>query len=397
MGHPPLRPFVMARPHPCLDPDSIRQGAAEASLGDAALNALLTLAQRIRQRPELERPVLDAHRAVYDEDGPFEPALAAADAALAGDQDLLHALFVLDSLRLVRERQAARGVDPAITRAINARHGVAWLRRAVDASGVPRLAAWLPFWFRLVGSGELYRLGRLELAPARWHYPYRAYVNDRSGDTVVLAESGLGFDAEGRRAEPGAVTSRLFEAEDAVLGTPISPRGRALPRSVRLPSHEWSLALTQGDWILDLHVPAEGTLDLPSIARSLADAERFFARLYPARPFVAYVCDSWLFADDLETFVGEPSRIVDWQRQGYLLPGSGGHDSFLSFVFGSPRVEPSTAPRDTRLRRAVIEHLERGGRLHDGVFLLLARDVARFGHTPYRERTERALGALLEP
>ncbi len=331
------------------------------------------------------------HYAVYDTDRDFAAALAQADAALGGDAELLHALYVLDSLRLVRVRQEARGVAADITRAVNQRQGVAWLRRALDPSGVPRLAHWLPIWFRLVGSGELYRLGRLEFVVARWKHPFRAYIHARTGQTLVLAEPGRESDLAGGGDPRFASRSIEIESDGDVIGTPISPRGHTLAGRVRLATSEWQLALGQGDWVLDIHVPAEGALTLEALRNAFEQAESFFDRYYPTQRFVAYVCDSWLFSSQLEGFLSEPSNILAWQRQGYLLPGERGEGSFLQFTFGSPNVDTATAPRDTRLRRAVLDHLAQGKRLHDGVFLLLRRDLERFGSTPYLDVSEQAI------
>jgi hypothetical protein len=384
---------------PFLDPDAIARGCVEAGLGRVALAELGALAARIRHDPERSALCAGAHAAVFDRSEAFDDALNRADASLGPDAALLHALFLLDCVRLVRERQGARGVDVALSRAINERHPIAWLRGARDARGVPRLHDWLPSWFRLVGSGELYRLGRLEFAPERWDYPFRAYVHEQRGETVVLAESGLGFSASGdwlsEDVEP-LWHSELREEVDAVVGTPVSPRGRALSRRVRLPARDWRLGLTRDDWVLDIHVPAEGALSIEALRDAFARALPFFARYYPERTFTAFVCDSWLFSSQLESLLAEPSNILAWQRQGYLLPGRRGHGSFLKFTFGAPNVDPLTAPRDTRLRRALLELLERGGRLHAGIFVLLTSDLQRFGNAPYRHASERAISESMD-
>ena len=381
----------MSASPPFLDSNVIRAGCAEVGLCALAEATLLALASRIRSSPELTRLTATGHHAVYDTDRDFADALSQADAALGGEADLLHALYVLDSLRLVRERHGARGVAADITRAVNQRHGMAWLRGALDASGVPRLADWLPIWFRLVGSGELYRLGRLELVIERWEYPFRAYVHAHTGQALVLADPGPANERVGEGEPSSRRCSLEIESEGDVIGTPISPRGHALAGRVRLAASEWRLALGQGDWVLDIHVPAEGALTLEALRNAFERAESFFEQYYPRQPFVAYACDSWLFSSQLEGFLNEPSNILAWQRQGYLLPGERGEGSFLKFTFGSPDVNPATAPRDTRLRRAVLDHLAQGKRLHDGVFLLLRRDLERFGSTPYREASEQVI------
>ena len=77
-------------------------------------------------------------------------------------------------------------------------------------------------------------------------------------------------------------------------------------------------------------------------------------------------------------------RLAD---EGYLFPlPSNGKDG-LYYVFGRRDIDLSTAPRDTRLRRAMIDHLAAGHRLRCGGFFLLPEDVPRFGDEPYRTKT----------
>jgi hypothetical protein len=378
---------------PFLEPDVIARGCVEAGLGQRACAVLSALAQRIADSGVLREVSAEAHAAVFHDDGVFVEAVAAADLALGGDAELLHALFLLDTLRLVHERQRARGVDVGISRAINERHGVAWLRAARDAEGVPRVRDWAPSWFRLVASGELYRLGRLELTPQRWDHPFRVYEHERTGEVVALAESGLGFSASGELAAPGIIPawcSELTETDDGVIGSAISPGATLAARRVHLPAEDWRLALVADDWVLDLHVPTEGELTIPALRDSLEQSLPFFARYYPARTFTAFVCYSWLFSTQLERLLQAPSNILAWQREGYLLPASGGHDDFLNFTFGARSLDLVHAPRDTRLRRAIVSELERGAQLHCGLYLLLTRDLHRFGNAPYRHAAERA-------
>jgi hypothetical protein len=49
------------------------------------------------------------------------------------------------------------------------------------------------------------------------------------------------------------------------------------------------------------------------------------------------------------------------------------------------------APRDTRLRRALIAHLEQGQRLCCGRYLFLREDLPRFGTQPYRDASAHAI------
>ena len=69
----------------------------------------------------------------------------------------------------------------------------------------------------------------------------------------------------------------------------------------------------------------------------------------------------------------------------------------LEFTFGSAHVDPATAPRDTRLRCALLAHLEQGKLLYCGRYLFLRQDLDRFGSQPYRESSARAIERLAVP
>jgi hypothetical protein len=77
------------------------------------------------------------------------------------------------------------------------------------------------------------------------------------------------------------------------------------------------------------------------------------------------------------------SNLLAFQRQGYLFPlPSNGADG-LYFIFGNRLIDPATAPQNTQLQRVVIKHLQAGGKLRRGGFLLLPEDVEKFGREPY--------------
>jgi hypothetical protein len=89
------------------------------------------------------------------------------------------------------------------------------------------------------------------------------------------------------------------------------------------------------------------------------------------------------------------SNILRWQPEGYLLPSDDGSESFLSFTFGSKTIDLTTAPQDTRLRRAVIAHLVGNGQLCCGRYVLLRSDLRHFGAQPYRQASERAITRVI--
>ena len=78
--------------------------------------------------------------------------------------------------------------------------------------------------------------------------------------------------------------------------------------------------------------------------------------------------------------------MVHWQKELYLYPIPSGDRSGLRFIFGKDDIDISTAPRDTSLRRALLDHLQLGGRLISGGMFFLCENVDKFGSQIYRRQ-----------
>ncbi len=321
---------------------------------------------------------------LFDAVGEFDATVAPAENAFGAAAHVLRGLMLLESIRRVRERQTARGVPADITRATLERHSSSTLRGYAAEHGHVGAESWIWSWYRTVGSGDLYRLDRLEFIPEKWDYPFRVFVHVRSGDAIAVLNAGERFDDSGHNVGATTWATTLLETDDAIIGCPISPRGFALSTPVRLARPDWQQVIGPADTVLDMHIPGGEPLTPQSVRASLEKSGPFFDRFYPDTPFVAYVCDSWVFSNQLEAMLPPESNILAMQREGYLFPDGVGQESFLDFTFGAPTIDPATAQRDTRLRRAVIEHMQVGGTLGCGGFLFLRRDLPRFGSQPYR-------------
>jgi len=352
---------------------------------------LLEFASRTFADPNLVAHATAAYKCLFDnsdESNPCNATIANAEAAFDNNAHLLRGLMVVDSIRRVRERHTARGVPDAITRATLERHSCSTLRDYAAQHGCLGADAWIWFWYRTVGSGDLYRIGRLEFFHETWDYDhFRVFEHVDTGEIVALLNANWPMTSEGH-LHGTAWISTLIESEEAIVGYPISPLGYALSNPVTLLRKSWQQVLGPGVPVLDMHIPGDEPLTLESIRTAMLQAEPFFDHFYPGPPFLAYVCDSWLFSTQIEGMLGADSNIVRWQHEGYLYPSGGGPEDFLNFTFGAASIDVNTAPRDTRLRRAVIALLQRGDALRGGGYFLLRRDLPRFGTQPYRHPSE---------
>jgi hypothetical protein len=121
---------------------------------------------------------------------------------------------------------------------------------------------------------------------------------------------------------------------------------------------------------------------------SLRRASDFFAAQYPQRLFKATFCHTWFFTAQLQQILPLESNIVRFQREFYLFPYPGGPGFLSGFVFSETEFDPAKAPRDTWLRRGVLDWLGAGKELFDLPGLLF-HTPEEWGSTPYMSAWDR--------
>jgi len=266
------------------------------------------------------------------------------------------------------------------------------------------LFAWI--WRHL--TCELFRLGRLQYMLAPFHggvtafrrkfrvdghsqKPARAGTlsldraltgqnadGDLSGlDIILLADPDQPLRADGYaygagqfhrddETMPAESWKPVFEASTAGWrGHFVNPYGFVHSQVVFLPCSEWEMILQHGNTVLDLHIPRKDPLTAETCRASLRQALEFFPRVFPERPWKALYCHTWFFTPQLQTFLPPESSIVKFQREFYLYPFPGNLGFLWSFVFGEKHPEPAAAPRDTSLRRAVLDWIDQGKEIFD--------------------------------
>ena len=257
------------------------------------------------------------------------------------------------------------------------------------------------YWLRNHTKGDLYRLGRLEYMVKPFHGKLNAYRHRVTRDVIALAEPGMRLDGDGlaARGVPGEDAWTTTQELDGtvVRGHAISPRGFVQKRENCLDLADWDVVLSPGDPVLETHIPAGGNMTPESCRDSMAQALEFFPRIFPDKPFVGFACGSWILNPELDRIYRPDSNMVLWQRELYLFPIPTGSRAGIYFVFGREDVDPATAPRDTSLRRALLDHLSKGGRLIGGAMFMLLEEFPHFGTQVYRRQWEEFKGMGLVP
>ena len=314
------------------------------------------------------------------------PVLSDALGELSGAFYLLTALEAVPRMRAVHERLR---VGEQVSRDACSHYAESADVYREQHGGRYGLLPRALYWLRNHTKGDLYRLGRLEYMLKPFHGRLRAYRHRETRRVVALAEDGVRFDADGFIAKadsPTAWCSTLTETADGVLGFPISPHGHGVDQEVTLSHAEWQLALSPGDTILETHIPAGGNMTFGRCHASMAQALEFFPATFPDRGFVGFACGSWILNPQLKTIYRPDSNMVIWQRELFLFPIPSGDRSGVYFVFGRDDVDVDTAPRDTSMRRALLDHMAAGGRLIGGGMFMLLEDFRHFGTQVYRRQ-----------
>jgi len=375
-----------------LDPEQIPATRAFGGLPSEADVELLAAGQRIVASPELLHLAWHCHRVAFEhldyESGKLGkwPVLTETLGDLSGAFYLLVALDAIPRMRALHE---ALGVSEEVSRDSCSHYPEVADRYREHHGGrfgfLPRSICWL----RNHIKGDLYGLGRLEYMVKPFRGKLRAYRNRTTREVIALAAPGGRFDPKGlvaKATSSDAWTATRTEDGTSITGYPISPRGHALRREVTLGLDDWELALSPGDVVLETHIPAGGNMTLERCHDSMCRALEFFPQVFPEAPFVGFACDSWILNPQLDCIYRPNSNMVLWQRELHLFPIATGDRSGVYFVFGTDDVAIDSAPRDTSLRRALLDHLANGGRLIGGGMFMLVEDFQHFGTQFYRRR-----------
>lgn len=123
--------------------------------------------------------------------------------------------------------------------------------------------------------------------------------------------------------------------------------------------------LKAGDPVISVHIPAEDRLLPADCDQAFAQAREFFPRYFPEHDYKAFICVSWMMDRQLALYLPPESNLVHFLNRFQPAPlDNPNDDSFWSFIFNIDKRPQNLAdvPRDTKLRRIILEHIEKGGR-----------------------------------
>ena len=147
---------------------------------------------------------------------------------------------------------------------------------------------------------------------------------------------------------------------------------------------EWDVFCSEGDPILNVHIPAGSKLDPISCEQSFEVAPAFFKKYFGDRPQPkAFLCSSWLLYEDFEKILPPTSNIVAFNRLFTCGLPSGGDDSFYERIFLPYGRSISQEQLKTTLQKVLFEHIRQGNTPH-----------GRIGIRPVEEPRTLRIGVL---
>lgn len=378
-----------------IQKDYLHEANDVLKLSGGALQALLEAAEAVAKNEALCMLVWHCANMLH---GAYETAglpefRFPVSGRLTGEfNGLINVLILLSGLDSALKEHRKRGVPPEVT-ADTFSDLMLWMdhyRRKYGKWGMEK-QAWLINHF----SCRLYRLGRLQ-------YIHRPFYGDikvfrRRGDRRVLAlsEAGITYREDGQVDGTNGIFDKTgpwtscFSADGRqITSNPISPFGCAVKDTVRLDAAEWDLVLAKGSPVLDMHIPEGGKMSPELCGQSLHMAEEFYRTLFPEKDYHAFTCHTWLFDSQFQELLPPESNIVRFQRNFYLYPALGSDFQTFERVFGEKPGDLSKAPRDTALRRAILDFAAQGNHMRDAGGFILPEDLD-WGGDPYqRDRLE---------
>jgi hypothetical protein len=384
-------------PLPFLSPESVADACRVLALPASAREAVLAVAGSVSADPSLRALAWHLHHCAFRSAryrwwGPVGrwPAADAFTRLLRCDGRTFYLLILTSGLPGMRAVYDTRRIpqDVFSDTLIQLKGELADLHEREGVwglSGPHRIE-----WYRFTLRGELFRLGRIAFQFGDFRFPVQVFRHRTARTVLALAEHGFSFlpngqaNGPGRAHTAGAWTSQLTVTGDGVTGHPVLPTGRALRRQVHLPATEWRQVLAAGDPALYLHFAGGSPLAHDLCRESFERAIAFFPRYFPEKPYVCFCCYSWVLNARLQELLPPTSNMVRFQREVYLLPHETRDDQLVDRILGDVPRDPSEAPRDTALQRALLDGLVAGQ--HDdaraGACFLLPEDL-RWGQQVY--------------
>lgn len=230
-------------------------------------------------------------------------------------------------------------------------------------------------------TGKLFKLGRFQFVHNTFNRDFCVYRNKKTKELLTFALSGVKFRADGLIEGTGGVfsgdkafTSSLTIDGNYLSGNPVTPEGICENRQTYILLDEWEQVLAKGQGILEVHIQKGEPLSQDVCLSSYLKAIDFYSAYFSEKTFVAYTCESWLLDTQFRQILQPTSNILEFQKNYYLYPILNDGNDVFNYVFHKKPSDFTKAPKDTSLKRAIIDYVLAGNQMNSsGGFILKDR------------------------
>lgn len=238
-------------------------------------------------------------------------------------------------------------------------------------------------WLRnYMPPSRYYRIGRLEFCQSTFGNTYSVFRKRTTGEVAAFYGDGFWFDgagnpcfADGERPADAWQTTTSSDGR-TFTGFRITGDARVELQATLIDLSEWERVLSEGDPVLDLHIPGGGGMTRQLVRQSVSDAIKVFDRYFPDNGIKAIVSSSWIFSSQLSEFLPADSNILAFQKMLHLIPVNASRNGGLWFIFRTygPYI-PENLPRETSVQRAAADWLAAGNTFRPGAMFLLREEA----------------------
>jgi hypothetical protein len=357
-----------------LRPSFLQEALEPLRLPTERRELFLRAADRVRRSPQLSQLAWHCHWLIYlDKEENWysgEPWVEGLKKALGPEAGGFPGLALFGGMPRLKSFYSKFGISNRVF--VDTLSGVnVWMDHYRDhhrgAVGFAHIS-WLMYHFR----GRLFRLGRLEFMRKEFGGEVRAFRN-RGGEVMLLLNPGKKFNWYNGLGQVDwkSPKSRLWRARPfretagAYEGHAVTGSGSALRETLQLPKKTWTQVLKPGDPLLDVHIPAGEPMDDAACMDAYGQAMRFYPRTFGYHP-KGFICWSWLFEPKFQDLLPPTSNIVKFQDRYHRFPvASGDHEIFYRIFPETPK-DYSKGPRDTFIRRAILDYYRAGNKFTGG-------------------------------
>ncbi len=187
-------------------------------------------------------------------------------------------------------------------------------------------------------------------------------------DDVKIHHSGYALGSAGCLDEENAFEAKITETDTHYIGHPVLPDGRTDREQIELAKAEWQLLLGRDTPTLGLHINRGTDFSPANIERRLDLMCRFLDAYFPEIKTRIFTCVSWLLDPQMQSFLGENSNIIQYQKRFRCLPRVCNGKGVFFFIYSIPNEqEPDLDALETKssLQKGVVAHYKAGKYIYE--------------------------------